>query len=206
MLSNHCILCCLLLLRSIFPRIRVFSSESALRIGWPKYWSFSFSTSPSNEYSGLISFRTDFWSPCSPGDSQKSSSAHQFQSINSSVLSLLYGPTLTSVRSLLISRGLQTFKLKNWTAIMIPLSGSIWNGLGESLAVFILSEPVINQGFINWHSHICFPNICSINFLRASVRPTRWQFPETLTHPFLKLSSTCACVQASDPPALSMTS
>ena len=58
--SNHLILCCpLLLLPSIFPSIRVFSSESFLPIGWPKYWSFSFSISPSNEYSGLISFRID---------------------------------------------------------------------------------------------------------------------------------------------------
>ena len=58
--SNHLILCHpLLLLPSIFPSIRVFFSESALCIGWPKYWSFRFSVSPSNEYSGLISFRTD---------------------------------------------------------------------------------------------------------------------------------------------------
>ena len=58
--SNHLILCCpLLLLPSVFPSIRVFSSESALHIRWPKYWSFSFSISPSNEYSGLISFRID---------------------------------------------------------------------------------------------------------------------------------------------------
>ena len=70
MLSNHCILCFLILLPSIFPRIRVLSSESPLRTGWPKYWSISFSTNPSNEYSGLISFRTDLWSPCSPRDSQ----------------------------------------------------------------------------------------------------------------------------------------
>ena len=56
--SNHLILCCLLLLLpSIFPSISVFSNESALCIKWPKYWSFSFSISPSNEYSGLISFR-----------------------------------------------------------------------------------------------------------------------------------------------------
>ena len=55
--SNHLILCCPLLLPSIFPSIRVFSSESILHIRWPKYWSFSFSISPSNEYSGLISFR-----------------------------------------------------------------------------------------------------------------------------------------------------
>ncbi|CAM9628659.1 unnamed protein product [Rangifer tarandus platyrhynchus] len=59
--SNHLILCCpLLLLPSIFPSIRVFSNESVLRIRWLKYWSFSFSISPSNEYSGLISFRMDW--------------------------------------------------------------------------------------------------------------------------------------------------
>ena len=59
--SNHSILCCpLLLLPSIFPSIRVFSSELVLRIRWPKYWSFSFNISPSSEYSGLISFRMDW--------------------------------------------------------------------------------------------------------------------------------------------------
>ena len=59
--SNHLILCCPLLLPpSIFPSIRIFSNESALHIRWPKYWSFSFNISPSNEYSGLISFRMDW--------------------------------------------------------------------------------------------------------------------------------------------------
>ena len=60
-LSNHLILCCPLLLPpSMFPSIRVFSNESVLHVRWPKYWSFSFSISPSNEYSGLISFRMDW--------------------------------------------------------------------------------------------------------------------------------------------------
>ena len=58
--SNHLILCHPLLLPSIFPNIRVFSNDSTLCIRWPKYWSFSFSISPSNEYSGLISFRMDW--------------------------------------------------------------------------------------------------------------------------------------------------
>ena len=61
MSSHHLILCCpLLLLPSIFPSIRVFSNESALHIRWPKYWTFSFNISPSNEHSGLISFRMDW--------------------------------------------------------------------------------------------------------------------------------------------------
>ena len=76
--------------------IRVFSNESVLCIRWPKYWSFSFSISSSNEYSGLISFRID-WFPCNPRYSQESSPTPQFLSINSLVLSLLSGPTLTSV-------------------------------------------------------------------------------------------------------------
>ena len=62
MLSNHLILChLLLLLPSIFPSIRVFSNKSALHIGWPKYWNFSFSISPSNEYSGLISLKINWF-------------------------------------------------------------------------------------------------------------------------------------------------
>ena len=85
----------LILLPSVFPSIKVFSKESALRIRWPKYWSFSFSISPSNEYSGLISFRFDWLDPFSWRDSQESSPAPQFKSISSLVLNLLYGPTLT---------------------------------------------------------------------------------------------------------------
>ena len=61
MLSNHLILCCPLFLSSILPSIRVFFSESFLCIRWPKYWSFSFSISPSSEYSGLISFKIDWF-------------------------------------------------------------------------------------------------------------------------------------------------
>ena len=95
--SNHLILCCpLLLLPSIFPSIRVFSNESALRIRWPKYWSFSFSISPSNEHSGLISFRIDWFGILAVQETQESSPVSQFKSISSPVLSLLYGPALTS--------------------------------------------------------------------------------------------------------------
>ena len=99
MSSNHLILCHPLLLPpSIFPSIRVFSNESALHVRWPKYWSFSFNISPSNEHPGLISFMMDWLgSPCSPRDSQESSPTPQFKSINSSPLSFLYSPTLTSI-------------------------------------------------------------------------------------------------------------
>ena len=97
--SHHLILCHpLLLLSLVFASIRVFSSESALHIRWPKYWSFSFSISPSNEYSGLISFRIYWFDLLAvQGTLQESFPTPQFKSINSSVLSLLYGPALTSV-------------------------------------------------------------------------------------------------------------
>ena len=94
-ISSSCHL--LLLLLSIFPSIRVFSCESVLHIMWPRSWSFSFSIRPSNEYSGLISFRMDWLDLlCSPRDSQESSPAPQFESIHSSALSL-YGLSLTSL-------------------------------------------------------------------------------------------------------------
>ena len=97
--SNHPVLCFpLLFLPSIFPNIRVFSNESALCIRWPKYWSFSSNISPSSEYSGLISFRMDWFDLLAvQGTLKESSPAPQFESINSLALSLLYGPTLTSV-------------------------------------------------------------------------------------------------------------
>ena len=90
--------CALLLLPSIFPSISVFSSKPALHIIWPKYWSFCFSISPSNEYSGLISFGVDWFDIFAvQGTLKESSPAPQFKSINSLVLSLLYDPTLPSV-------------------------------------------------------------------------------------------------------------
>ena len=96
--SNHLILChSLLLLLSIFPSICVFSNESVLRIRWPVYWSSSFSISPSNEYSGRIFFRMDWLDPLAVQGTLKSSPTPQFKSINSSVLSFLHSPTLTSI-------------------------------------------------------------------------------------------------------------
>ena len=95
MRSNHLILCRpLLLLPSIFPSIRVFSNESALCIRWPKYWSFSFNISPSNEHSGLISFRMDWLDLLAV---QVIRNSLQFKSIKFLLLSFLYSPTLSSI-------------------------------------------------------------------------------------------------------------
>ena len=97
MLSIHFILCHpLLLLLSGFLSIRVFLNELALCIRWPKDWSLSFSNSPSSEYSGLISFRIDWFDLLAVQGTLKSSPTPQFESIDS-VLSLLYGPALTSI-------------------------------------------------------------------------------------------------------------
>ena len=91
--SNHFILCHpFLLLPSIFPSIRVFSNESALCTRWPKYWSFSFNISPSNEHPGLISFRTDWLDLLAVQGTLKSLLQH-----HSLALSFIYSPTLTSI-------------------------------------------------------------------------------------------------------------
>ena len=133
--SNPLILCCpFLLLPSMFTSIRVFSNELAVCIRWPKYQSFSFSISPSNEYSGFIFCRIDwFWSPCSPRDFQESSPTPQFKNINSPALSFLYGPTLTSIHD----SWKKTIALTRWTFVNKVMSlffnsavfmGSQWIG------------------------------------------------------------------------------
>ena len=99
------ILCHPLPLPLIFPSIRIFFNELALCIRWPKYQSFSFSISLSNEYSGVISFRIDLFDVLAvQGDFQESSPTSQFESITSSVLSLLYHPTLTSIHTWLLEK------------------------------------------------------------------------------------------------------
>ena len=99
MTSNHVILCRpLFLLPSIFLSIRVFSNESALHIRWPKYWSFSFSISPSNEHAGLTSCRMDWLDLLAVQGTLKSLlPTPQFKSIHSSALNFLHSPTLTSI-------------------------------------------------------------------------------------------------------------
>ena len=106
--SNHLILCHLLLLPSIFHSISVFSSESVLCIRWPKYWGFSFSISPSIEYSKLISFRMDWLDLLAVQGTLKSSPTPQFKSINSLVLSFfivqLSHPHMTTGKNITLTR------------------------------------------------------------------------------------------------------
>ena len=153
---KHLILCNpLLLLPSIFPSIRVFSNESLLCIRWPKYWSFSFNINPSNEYSELISFRMD-WTPCSPRDSQESSPTLKFKSINSSVLSLPYGPILTSIHDCWKKTYLWLYRpLTIWTfvsKVMSLLSNMLFRFaiafLPRSKRLLISFKPAFSLSFV----------------------------------------------------------
>ena len=111
MSSSHLILCRPISLLPSILSIRVFSKESTPCMRWPKCWSFSFSISPSNEYSGLISFRRLVGSPCSPRDSQESSPTPPFKSINSLAFSFftvqLSRPYITTGKIIALTR--QTF-------------------------------------------------------------------------------------------------
>ena len=124
--SNHLTLCCpLLLLPSIFPRIRVFSDKSILPIRWPKYWSFSFSISPSNEYSGLVSFRMDWLDRLAVQGTLKSLPQHH--SSKASVLQRsaffivqLSHPYITTGKAIALTR--QTFVSKVMSLLFKSLS------------------------------------------------------------------------------------
>ena len=139
--SNHLILCHpLLLLPSIFPSIRVFPNESVLHIRWSKYWSFSFSISPSNEYSRLISFRIDSLTPCSSRDSQESSPTPQFKSINSSALCFLKKvqlshPHMTTGKTIALTR--RTFLDKVMSLLFNMLSRLVITFLPRSKHLLI---------------------------------------------------------------------
>ena len=130
--SYHLILCRpLLLLPSIFPSIRVFSNESALCMRWPKYWSFSFNISPSNVHPGLISIRMDWLDLLAVQGTQESSPTPQFKSINSSVLSFLYGPTLTSIHDYWKNHSL------DWTDLCWQNNVSAFNMLSRLVITFL---------------------------------------------------------------------
>ena len=124
--SNHLILHCPFLLKpSIFPSIRVFSNKSVIHIRWPKYWSFSFSISPSNEYSGLISFRTDWFDLLAlQGTLKKDSSTtvqnDQFFSAQLFFMVQLSHPCLTTGKTIALT--IQTFVSKVISLLFNTLS------------------------------------------------------------------------------------
>ena len=124
--SNHLILCCpLLLLPSIFPSIRVFSNESDLRIRWPKYWSFSFNINPSNEYSGLISFRVEWLDFLVVQGTLKSRLQHQSSKASALLCSAFFivqlsHPYMTTGKTIALTR--QTFVGKVMSLLFKMLS------------------------------------------------------------------------------------
>ena len=142
--SNYLILCCpLISLPSIFPSIRVFSNESVLCIKWPKYWSFSFSISPSNEYSELISFRIDWFDLLLIQGTLKSLPQYQFESISSSDASLgsaflrvqLSHPYMTTAKTIVLS--IWTFVGKVTSLLFNMLSRFVIAFLPRSKCLFI---------------------------------------------------------------------
>ena len=138
--SNHLILCHpFFLLPSIFSSIRVFSNDSAFHIKWPKYWSFSFNISPSNEYPRLISLRMDWLDLLSLRDSQEFSPTPQFKSINSSVLSFLLvqlsHPYMTTRETIALTR--QTFVDKVMSLLFNILSRLVITFLPRSKRLLI---------------------------------------------------------------------
>ena len=145
MLSNSLILCCpLLLLPSIFPRIRVFSDESALGTRWPKYWSFSFNISPSNEHPGLVSFRMDWMDLLAVQGTRKSLLQHH--SSKASILQCsafftvqLSHPYMTTGKTIGLTR--QTFVDKVMSLLFSMLSRLvIWRRKWQPTPVFLPGE------------------------------------------------------------------
>ena len=184
--SNHLILCHpLLLLPSSFPSIRVFSDEPVLHIRWPKYWSFSFSISPSNEYSGLISFRIDWFDLLAVPETLKSLLQH-----HGSRASILWYSALFMVQLShpYLTTG-KTIALTRWTFVGKVMSLS-FNMLSSSVIVFLprskyllISAVTICSDFgaqENKVSHCfhCFPRSrCFSGTLLLSLWPNKcWQF------------------------------
>ena len=148
--SNHIICCALLLLPSIFPRIGVFSNESVLHIRWPKYWSFSFSISPSSEYSGLISFRIDWFHVLAVQGTLKSLLQHH--SSKASVLQCsaffivpLSHPYTTIGKNIALTR--QTFVGKIMSLPLNMLSRLVITFLSRSKCLNFMAEVTICSDF-----------------------------------------------------------
>ena len=166
--SNHLILCRPLFPPSIFPSIRVFFNESDLCIRWPKYWSFSIG--PSNEYSGLISFRMDWLDLLTvQGTLQECSPTPQFKSINFFTLSFLYSPTLTSIHDhsygKMIALAKQIFIGQVMPLLFNMLSRLVIAFLPRSKHLLISwlhspSELILEPEKVVCHSFHCFPLIC----------------------------------------------
>ena len=167
--SNHLILCCpTLLLPSIFPSIRVFSNESVLRIRWPKYWSCSFSISPSNEYSRLISFRMDWLDLLAVQGTLKSLLQHHSSKASILQCSVVFRvqlshPYMTTGKTIALTRW--TFVGKVMSLVFNMLSGFVIafpprsKCLNFMAAVTICSDFAAQENKVS-HCFHCLPSIC----------------------------------------------
>ena len=163
MSSNHLILCCPLLLPpSIFPSIRVFSNESVLRIKWPKYWSFSFSISPPNEYPGLISFRMDWLDLLAVQGTLKSLLQHRTSKAPTLRCSAFFivqlsHPYMTTGKTIALTR--QTFVGKVMSLLFNMLSRLVIAFLSRSKRLLIswLPSPSVAPQNKVCHCFHCFP-------------------------------------------------
>ena len=171
MLFNHLVLCRpLLLLPSIFPSIRVYSNESVLHIRWPKYWSFSFSISPSNEYSGLISFRIDWLDPLAVQQTLKSLLQHHsskasifqhsaFFMVHLSHPYMTTGKTIALTRWIFVGQVMSLLfnMLSRFVITFLPRSKHLLISWLQLPSVVIL-EPKKNKISHCFHClHICLP-------------------------------------------------
>ena len=159
--SNHLILCRPLLLQpSIFPSIRVFSSESALRIRWPKYWSFSFNISPSSEHPGLISFRMNWLDLLTVQGTQHHSSktsilqCSAFFTVQLSHLYMTTGKPIASTRQTFVGKVISLLfnMLSRLVITFLPRSKCLLISWLQSPSAVILDPPKVV-----WHCFHCFP-------------------------------------------------
>ena len=159
MSSNHFNLCHSLLLTSIFPSIRVFSNEPLLYIRWPNYWSFSFSISPSNEYSGLISFRIDWFEPLAVQGNLKSLLQHHSSKASILLCSAFFivqlsHPYMTIGKTIALTR--LTFVGKVMSLLFNMLSRLVITCLNFMVAVTICSDFGAPKNKVS-HCFHCFP-------------------------------------------------
>ena len=168
--SNHLILCCpLLLLPSIFPSIRVFSNESALHIRWPKYWSFSFNISPTNEHPGLISFRMDWLDLLAVQGTLKSLLQHHCSKASILLCSAFFivqvshpymttGKTIALTRQTFVDKGMFLFynMLSRLVITFLPRSKHLLISWLQSPSAMILEPSKIKSATVSTVS----PSIC----------------------------------------------
>ena len=181
--SNHLILCCpLLFLPSIFPSIRVFSNESVLPIRWPKYWSFNFSISPSNEYSGLISFRIDWFDLLAVKWTLKSllqhhsSKASILQCSAFFIVQLSYpymttGKTIALTRGTFLPRSRHLLGEKLWVSTIDKTKWAVAKSSGVQ-SYFCVAEAIVSKSVTFWGACLLKVALLNCGLHQSFISPT----------------------------------